>query len=171
MKNLRKIPPVCLVISLARLVSGRLIVSHSYRERPVVNARGGTFIIFRHIRVNPLEQETGNCVFVVSFKFARLSFRANKLASVVPMLMITGFPGFMQKMYAMDPDTGFWQGMYQWRSGEHLEAYQKSFVFRMMKRRAINGTVNELTLLNQQLTDYLKSSQTIQKIHENEDTK
>ena len=78
---------------------------------------------------------------MVRFKFARLSFRANKLASIIPMLLIAGFPGFRQKIYAVNSQTGYWQGMYQWRSEADLQEYLQSFVYRMMNRRALDNSL------------------------------
>ena len=72
------------------------------------------------------------------------------------MLMITGFPGFVAKMYAVNPDDGYWQGIYQWKSIKHLEDYKKSFVFRMMNRRAINKTIKSVEMINQKLIDIIE---------------
>ena len=159
--KIRKITPVCLLISLARLLTGRLRFSKSFLAGEVSGIDGKTYKIFRHILIYPQNEESGTHVFVVSFKFSHLSFRANKLASVIPMLLIAGFPGFMQKIYALDPLSGNWQGMYQWRSQKDLEAYQKSFVFRMMNKRAVKGSVISITIPHTTLNDYIKKQSEI----------
>ena len=160
-KGLRITPPVCLIISLAGLLTGRLRFSGYYLNKEVKGNDGKTFRIFRHIMIHPLQKESRSCVFVVQFRFAHLSHRANKIASIIPMLIISGFPGFMQKMYAVDHEGGFWQGMYQWRSQNDLEAYQRSFVFRMMNKRAVKGSVTSVIFSNTNLYNYLKGQEEI----------
>ena len=78
------------------------------------------------------------------------------------MLIISGFPGFVQKMYAVDHEDGFWQGMYQWRSQNDLEAYQKSFIFRMMNKRAVKGTVTSVTFPDTNLNQFIQEQKEIQ---------
>ncbi len=72
------------------------------------------------------------------------------------MLMIAGFPGFVAKIYAVNPEDGYWQGMYQWKSIKHLEEYKKSFVFRMMNKRAIHETIKSVEMTNQNLIDIIE---------------
>ena len=83
--RLRKNPFVCLIVSLLRLLIGRLRLSKQYLGNSLINS-------------NP------KCVFIVSFKFSRLSQKANKIASIIPMLLITGFPGFETKIYAVNKE-------------------------------------------------------------------
>ena len=72
------------------------------------------------------------------------------------LLLIAGFPGFVQKLYAVNKETGYWQGMYEWRSVNHLEAYKKSLVYRMMNKRALKGTVQEHVISNRNLSDLIE---------------
>ena len=71
------------------------------------------------------------------------------------MLVIAGFPGFQTKMYALNKENGFWQGMYQWESSKHLEDYLNSFVYKMMNKRAIKETISSRTHGNQMLINYI----------------
>jgi len=155
MHNIRKIPPVCLFVALLKLLLGSLKLQRTIMGLNVSTGKADKYDIFRHIRISPIHHEKDNCVFMVSFKFARLTFKANRIASIIPMLLIAGYPGFMQKIYAVNPKNGYWLGLYQWKSIKHLEAYKKSFVFRMMNGRALLGTVrydevkeHEITILN-----------------------
>ena len=150
-RSIRKIPPVCLFVALTKLLLGRIILKRKKLGLKVSTGNADTYDIFRHISISPIHHEKDNCVFIVSFKFARLTHKANKIASIIPMLLIAGYPGFMQKIYAVNPENGYWQGMYQWKSIRHLEAYKKSFVFRMMNARALPGSVREDVLKNYQL--------------------
>ena len=90
----RKSPPVCLVISIGRLLIGKLKLSKQYLNDTVKMKDGQEFTIFRHITAFPLKKQDTSATYIVSFKFARLSHSANKIASIIPMLLITGFPGF-----------------------------------------------------------------------------
>jgi len=155
-KEIRTIPLVCLIISLVRLLVGKLRFSKYYLKKEVKGIDGKTYTIFRHIMIHPLQKESKSCVFVVQFRFAHLSHRANKIASIIPMLMISGRPGFIQKMYAVDHVNGFWQGIYQWGSPYDLEFYQRSFIFRMMNRRAVKGSVTSVTFHDVSLDNYIQ---------------
>jgi len=77
------------------------------------------------------------------------------------MLLITGFPGFHIKMYAVNSVNGYWQGMYQWESIQALEEYRKSFVYRMMNKRAIKESIQSFKLENYNLYDFIKINQNI----------
>ena len=154
--KIREIPPVCLPIALFRLLSGKLRLLQDYRGETLEVSDGSYFRIFRNIATVPPEPGPDPCVFIVSFKFSRLSHKANKLVSLIPMLLIAGFPGFVQKMYGVNQDNGYWQGMYQWKTEAHLARYKHSFVFRMMNRRALPDTLHSTILPGQQLIDYVK---------------
>jgi hypothetical protein len=119
------------------------------------------FEIFRHISLLPEQDNATGCIFVVSFKFARLSHKANKIISVIPMLLITGHPGFLTKMYAVNHNNGYWQGMYQWKSDQYLEAYKKSFVFKMMNKRAIPGSLSMMEISNMNLKDFIEENKVL----------
>jgi len=150
------LPPVCLSIAIMELLSGTLKMSREFAGRETISADGQVFTIFRQIKKRKAKFSDRHITFVVRFKFARLSHQANKLASIIPMLLIAGFPGFVQKFYAVNIETGYWQGMYEWRSENHLEAYKKSFVYRMMNKRALKGTVQAHTISNHHVSDLIE---------------
>lgn len=154
-KKIRKIPVVCLVIAVTKLLIGKLKLSNNHVGSEVKNNNGDLFLIFRNILTNKQIKNTETCVFIVSFHFTRFSHKANKLASIIPMLLIAGFPGFVQKMYAVNSINGYWQGMYEWKSIEHLEEYKKSFVYRMMNKRAIPNSIETTEYTNQILIDVI----------------
>ena len=157
----RKIPPVCLIISIIRLIFRKLRYSKQYLGKIVKMGNEQEFHVFRYIaKYSPSENKTAT-TFIVSFKFAHLSHRANKIASIIPMLLITGFPGFETKIYAVNHKNGYWQGMYQWKSKEALDEYKKSFVFKMMNKRAINESIHSISFENMQLIDYLRNKSPI----------
>jgi hypothetical protein len=117
---------------------------------------GEEYQIFRHIKsVQQSHDELGSA-FIVNFKFARLSQNANRFVSQFPMLLITGFPGFRTKMYAVNTQNGYWLGLYQWESKQELEDYKQSFVLHVMNRRAIDGSVTYREFDRCRLTDYIE---------------
>ncbi len=152
----RKSPPVCLFISIGRLLAGKLKLSKQYLKDTVKMKDGQEFIIFRHITDYPVKDIEQAVTFIVSFKFARLSHNANRFASIIPMLLITGFPGFQTKMYAVNKENGYWQGMYQWKSLENLKEYKSSFVFKMMNKRAIQESIKSIHYENKSLDTFIK---------------
>ena len=152
----RKSPPVCLILSLFRLATGKLRLTDLFLNKTVIMNDNSKYRIFRYITINNGQINAKSTVFIVSFKFARLSHKANKKASIIPMLLIAGFPGFVKKIYAVNPENGYWQGMYQWESLHHLEEYKKSFVFRMMNKRAIPESVNSFEMENKELIQFIE---------------
>jgi hypothetical protein len=154
--SVRKNPLVCLLLSLGRMLFGRLKYSKEYVGTTLKMENGEEYQIFRHMRSVPQSHDGQGSVFIVNFKFARLSQNANRFVSQVPMLLITGFPGFRVKMYAVNQENGYWLGMYQWESKHALDSYKQSFVLRMMNSRAIEGSVTYNELDHYRLTDYIE---------------
>lgn len=152
----RKLPLTCLTISIFRLIIGKLKLSHLYMGGIVEMDDNSKFQIFRHVTIKELAFDSKSTVFIVSFKFSHLSHKANKLTSIIPMLLITGFPGFVKKIYAVNHQNGYWQGMYQWQSLEHLEDYKESFVFAVMNKRAITESIKSMHAENMSLDEFVK---------------
>lgn len=154
---IRKSPPVCLWISLARLIAGTLRLPKASLGQNLKMDNGEMFQIFRQIRMHPDKESTSPITFIVRFKFTRLSHRANKITSIIPMLMISGYPGFQTKIYCVNKENGFWQGMYQWETEKALAEYMRSLVYGVMNRRAREGTVTTLELPNNRLQDFIEA--------------
>ena len=154
--NVRKNPLVCLLISLGRVLIGRLKYSKEYVGTTLKMENGEEYHIFRHVKSVPQSHDKQGSVFIVNFKFARLSQNANRIVSQLPMLLITGFPGFQVKMYALNKENGYWLGLYQWESKQVLDAYKQSFVLRLMNSRARAGSVTYHELDHYRLTDYIE---------------
>ena len=143
-------------LALAKLLTGSIRLSKEYLGAEVKKEDGNVYRIFRNIKNQKQISSPDACVFVVRFKFARLSHSANKVASIIPMLLIAGYPGFIQKMYAVNAKNGYWQGMYEWKSKQHLDAYKKSFVFRMMNKRSLKETLQSQTISKYHLSDLIE---------------
>jgi hypothetical protein len=69
--------------------------------------------------------------------------------------MIAGYPGFHDKVWMLNEDDGYWQGVYQWESETAVESYRHSFVLRIMNRRAAEGTLSISTIPNISINDYI----------------
>ena len=154
--RIRKNPVLCLLLSLERLLVGRLNFSKEYVGTTIKMENGEAYQIFRHIKSTSQNSAEQDSVLIVRFKFAKLSYRVNKFVSQFPMLLITGFPGFQAKMYAVNPHNGYWLGLYQWESKQALEDYKQSFVLQVMNRRAIKGSVTYREFECRLLTDYIE---------------
>ena len=151
----RQIPLVCLLISVFRIFFGKLKYSKEYTGRTVKMDDGSIFTIFREIKRFPINSLDSECVFIVRFKFKHLGFKANKLASKIPMFLIAGQSGFVAKCYAVNHQNGFWQGMYQWKTMKDLDNYKHSFIYKMMNKRAIPETIQSWVFKNQKLNEFI----------------
>jgi hypothetical protein len=77
----------------------------------------------------------------VRFHFARFSPKVNERLSLLPAPFIAAQPGFRSKTWMLGRDTHMFQGVYEWDTVGDAEAYWDSFPLRMMKRRALPGSV------------------------------
>jgi hypothetical protein len=145
-------------ISLAKLIVGKLRLTKEYVGHIIKMQDGQEFTLFRHISIPDSSENKGSVVFIVRFKFARLTYKGNRLASIIPMLLITGYPGFQVKFYAVNHQNAYWQGMYQWKSDLALEEYKRSFVFRLMNKRAIKDSVTYIEVNDHVLARFIESS-------------
>ena len=155
LQGFRTIPPVCLFVSLCRILTGKLKYCKKYLGQSVVMEDGSNFTIFREIKRFPVYHSGDECVFVVRFKFKHLSHKVNQVVSKIPMLLITGQPGFVAKYYAVNHQNGFWQGMYQWKTMKDLDNYKHSFIYKMMNKRAIPETIQSWVFKNQKLNEFI----------------
>lgn len=101
------------------------------------------FIVFRKmvLDLGPGQPDKPGAIFTVRFHFARLSPDMNKRLSLVPAPFIAAQPGFRSKTWMLGRETGMFQGSYEWDTIADAEAYWDSFPLRMMKRRAVPGSV------------------------------
>ena len=120
---------------------------------------GRRFRVFRHLSHSGNEEREQGApapaILVVRFRFARLSQALNRLLSLIPVPLIGGYPGFRQKLWMVQEETGYWQGVYEWESTEAVEAYRRSFVLGVMNRRAEPGSVSHTVVPRTTLEDYV----------------
>jgi len=156
-RKIRKSPPVCLFTALIKLYIGRLSLSREHLGSYIGNDPREIYTVFRNILDLKGKSSQDGHLMLVSFKFAHLSYQANKLASLIPMLLIAGFPGFKQKIYAVNSLSGHWMGIYQWRSADDMEEYKRSFVFRMMKKRAIDSSIQTCSMKHTSIDEFFEN--------------
>ena len=151
--RLRRSPPICALVAIGGFIIGRIRFSRTLTGQRI-ETDDGVFTVFRHMtrRGPPAPTET---LFVVRFRFARFSQRTNRWLSLIPVLAIAGYPGFRDKLWLVNEETGHWEGLYRWESADAVEAYRRSLVLGVMNRRAQPGTVEERVIAGTTLEEYL----------------
>ena len=146
--------------TLVNLARGRVHFGGSNRGRRILMEDGTRFTIFRQVRVEGpqvTEAPTSPVVFRVRFRLANMRPWLNKLFSLLPIPLFIGLPGFQAKCWCLDEATGTFQGLYEWRSRAHAEAYARSFAMRFMVGRSVPGTVHHDILPGRSLDEYVGS--------------
>jgi hypothetical protein len=167
--NIRCNPFICFLITIGNVLRGRVHFPKEHRGKTLRMDDGQVFTIFRHVRLNrsKYNSEATLPVFIVRFKFAKLSQKANKLMSLIPIPLIVGFPGFREKIWMVNEETGYWQGMYQWESEQTIEDYQQSFVLGMMNKRSVQTSLSCTILPHTRVSEYIeKHSGSLEATHE-----
>jgi len=153
-ERLRQSPPVCFLVGLGCLLTGRIRFSKNHVGKVLAAGDGERFTIFRHMTRGTGPAPT-TALFWVRFTFARFSHRTNRWLSLIPVLLIAGFPGFRDKIWLVNEKTGAWLGLYQWESAAAVDAYKQSFVLGVMNRRARPDSVTYRVLPATPLQDLL----------------
>jgi hypothetical protein len=103
--------------------------------------RWGTPRIVKQIVIDaPRSGQEPGAVFMVRFRLAGMSPRANMIFLNLPIPFIAGLPGFRTKLWLYDDATGCFQGLYEWETAEDAKAYAGSFAAGFMKRRSVPGS-------------------------------
>jgi len=155
--RIRRSPPICLIVAVCRWLRGRLHFSTKYLGKTIVTGDGQRFTVFRHmnLRKENVSSDDSPAVFAVRFKFAKFSYRTNRILSCIPIPFIAGFPGFRDKVWMVNEENGYWQGVYQWDTARCAEDYKNSFVLGMMTRRAIPETISYQIMPKTSLKDHM----------------
>jgi len=158
-RGIRRVAPICLIVAVCQLVRGKLQFSREYLGKTIVMHDGQQFTVFRHmnLRIKNIDFDDSPTIFVVRFKFAKLSYKINRILSCIPIPFIAGSPGFRDKIWMVNEKNGYWQGIYQWDTVRCAEDYKDSFVLSMMTKRAIPETVSYKTVLNTWLEDCMSA--------------
>jgi hypothetical protein len=155
--RVRRLPPVCALVAVLRMLTARLRLESRYVGSIFVMEDGQRFRVFRHMSLSGKEEreQGAPAVLVVRFKFARFPQALNRLLSLISVPLIGGYPGFRQKLWMVQEETGYWQGVYEWESTEAVERYRRSFVLGLMNRRAEPDSISETVIPRTLLEDYV----------------
>jgi hypothetical protein len=119
---------------------------------------GLKFSVFRRLKVTSNDNNPESpAVFKVRFKFKNLGISTNKRLSIIPAPFLVGMDGFLEKDWTINDETNEFQGIYQWSSTEAAERYPDTFIFKLMTKRAVPGTVSYEILPNTDLSGYLSA--------------
>ena len=152
--------PLSILRSIWNQITRKLRFPKDHCGSTIKMEDGLKFRIFRHMQLNKSTESDKPAVFIVRFKFKRFSHRANIQLSRIPMFMIAGFPGFQDKLWMIDWETGYWQGVYQWNSLEAIEKYKHSFVLGIMNKRAVASSVSYQILPDTNLKNFIRIHKT-----------
>ena len=133
----------------------RLRFPKTYIDQELEMEDGQKFKIVRHMNLKVRYESSNKSIFLVRFKFKKFSHKANIRLSRIPIALIAGFPGFLDKLWMIDYKTGYWQGLYQWETEESIKKYQKSFVLGLMNKRSDNSTLKYNIILKKDIREYL----------------
>ena len=133
----------------------RLRFPKTYIEQEIEMEDGLRFKIFRHMNLKVKYESSNKSIFLVRFKFKKFSHEANIRLSRIPIMLIAGFPGFRDKLWMIDYETDYWQGLYQWETEESIKKYQKSFVLGLMNKRSDDSTLEYKIILKKDIREYL----------------
>ena len=139
---------------ISNLFAGRVSLPKQYVGK-VLNIDNQDYTIFRRLKVDLKKTETSIAVFKVNFKFRNLPTRINKYLSMIPVPFLIGLPGFREKYWTISED-GYFQGIYQWASEALANDYPNTFIFKVMTKRAVPGTVSYEVIPDTRISDYIK---------------
>jgi hypothetical protein len=112
--------------------------------------------IFRHMKIEKKRKTSTGAIFIVRFKFNKFSHEANMRTSMISIPLIAGFPGFRDKLWMIDWETGYWQGIYQWDNTAAIKKYQKSFVFGIINKRSVENSISYKVIPNLNIDEFLR---------------
>jgi hypothetical protein len=142
--------------AIINILSGRVHFPRQYLGKTITMEDHQKFKIFRDLVVSSGDNsELSMSIFRVRFRFKGMPISINRRLSMIPAPFLIGLPGFREKIWTMQEETGEFQGIYQWDSLESAQEYPKSFIFRLMTKRAIAETVSIEILPDTVLSEYL----------------
>ena len=149
--------PLSIIKAIFKVVTFKLRFPRHYCNKTIKMDDGSEFRTFRHMHLTAHDSDSTGSIFIVHFKFKRFSHKTNVRLSRIPILMIAGFPGFRDKLWMIDHDTDYWQGIYQFASGEAIDGYRQSFVLHIMNKRAQSDSITYQIIRNQEIDNYLEA--------------
>jgi hypothetical protein len=133
-----------LIRSLGLLLTGRIHFERGDIGQMLTMEDGEQFTVFRHVKVKRTGEPAG--VFIVRFTPTRMTVHQNIRFSRLPMIPLLGMPGFREKLWCVNPETGACQGVYAWQTVADAKAYAGSIALRFMTGRSVPGSVSHRIL-------------------------
>ena len=151
----------CIILgrsAIGNLLSGNVHFPEDNIGHVLQMKDGQNYKIFRWLKVDYKAGNTENsAVFKVRFKFKNLSTQANKRLSIIPVPFLMGMKGFQEKIWTINKSTNDFQGIYQWSSKEMAMRYPDTFIFKLMTKRAVPGTISYEIMPNTDLAEYINN--------------
>ena len=160
MNFFRYLPPIALAVSAGRLLSGRIRFPKDRNGKRLTMEGLDEYNVFSDVQVISSRSTITDpmALLLVRFKFDRYSDAVNRRLFLLFTPVITGMPGFLQKIWCFSEADGVYQGIYQFDSVRHAENYKKSAVLWILEKRSVPGSTSYQLLPDTSIDDYLDSS-------------
>lgn len=122
--------------------------------KAIVTENSEEFIIFREVKVN--SEIDKPAVFKVKFLLSGMEPKNNIRFSWLSLPFFIGLPGFQAKVWTLNYKNNYFQGIYEWKNQGYAEKYSKSFAYKFMSNRSVQGTVSFEIIPNSTLEEYLE---------------
>lgn len=129
--------------------------SKNYLNKTIIMEDGQHFKVFRHAVMSTPLNGKNPAIFKVRFNLANMSPKRNIPFSLIPMLFILGLPGFRVKLWTINENNGYFQGIYQWDKLEDAENYANSAALSFMTKRSIPGSISYEIIENKSMKEYM----------------
>lgn len=152
-------PLKSLITTVKNAITGKISFPKDFNNSIITMKDQKSFTIFRHVIVGnkELPDHENGFIFIVRFKLSNMSVEKNIRFSRFPIPMFIGLPGFRAKFWCLDKESGYNQGIYQWKTEEDAKNYSESFAFNFMVKRSIPGSVTFDIIPNNNIYNYIKS--------------
>ena len=134
-------PAVGVLRTLTLMATGKVHFHPEDIHKILETDDGARYRVFRHVVVNR-QAPPPTALFIVRFTVKGMTVRQNIRFSRLPMFVFMGFAGFRSKYWCVDDTTGAYQGVYEWQTHAHAEAYVASIALRFMTNRSIPGSLS-----------------------------
>lgn len=138
-------PAIGVTRTLALMAAGRFQFHPEAVDRILETDDAARYRVFRRVTTRG-DAPPPAALFIVRFTVKGMTVRQNIRFSRLPMLVFMGFAGFRSKYWCVDDTTGAYQGVYEWQTRAHAEAYVASIALRFMTDRSIPGSVSHRIL-------------------------
>ncbi|MBL7226293.1 MAG: hypothetical protein ISS59_09170 [Desulfobacteraceae bacterium] len=143
---------------ILNVFSGRVHFPEKHIGQNLTMKDGKKFVVFRRLKISDKTNIANDrAVFIVRFQFRSLKSSINKRLSMIPTPFLIGMKGFREKYWTFDENSGFFQGIYQWESKEFADRYPNSFIFKLMTKRSVPGTLSYEIMSNTDLSEYIET--------------